>query len=120
MRIYVCHSRSFDYVNELYRPIRQHFPEDGPVFVFPHENGINEDSRAVIPSCQLVVADVSVPATGVGIELGRAEAAGIPIACIHRSGTAPSSSLKRLTRVFREYDSQESMLAAIDDILRSY
>ncbi|NTW45561.1 MAG: hypothetical protein HGB18_00715 [Candidatus Moranbacteria bacterium] len=114
MRIYISHSRSFDFDNELYSPIRKHFSDNAHEFVLPHENGSDDDTKSVIATCDLVLAEVSFPAIGVGIELGRAEAAGIRIVCVYRTGTMPSPSLRRITDEIREYDSEAALLRIID------
>lgn len=117
MRIYVSHSRSFDYENDLYAPIRTHFSDGTHEFILPHENGSDEDLKSVIATCDLVLAEVSFAATGVGIELGRAEAAGIRVVCIHRIGTTPSSSIRRITDDIREYGSETDLLRIINSAL---
>ncbi|NTW75931.1 MAG: inositol monophosphatase [Candidatus Moranbacteria bacterium] len=120
MRIYVSHSRSFDYENELYAPIRAHFSRGTHEFILPHENGSDKDLKTVLSTCDLVLAEVSFPATGVGIELGRAEAAGIRIVCVYRTGSTPSSSIRRITDDIQEYDSTEALLLVLRDIVRNY
>lgn len=117
MRIYVSHSRSFDYENELYAPIRTHFSGSAHEFILPHESGSDKDLKSVIPTCDLVLAEVSFPATGVGIELGHAEAAGIRVVCIHRIGTTHSSSIRRITDDIREYGSETDLLRIINSAL---
>lgn len=120
MRIYVSHSRSFDYENELYTPIRIHFFDGTHEFILPHENGSDEDLKSLIATCDLVLAEVSFPSIGVGIELGRAEAAGIPIECICHARSVPSSSVSRLVDDIHEYDSEESMLALVKTIIGNH
>ncbi|NTW90014.1 MAG: hypothetical protein HGB37_03865 [Candidatus Moranbacteria bacterium] len=117
MRIYISHSRSFDFDNELYSPIRKHFSDSAHEFVLPHENGSDDDTKSVIATCDLVLAEVSFPAIGVGIELGRAEAAGIRVVYVHRVGTTPSSSIRRITDDIREYASETGLLQIIDSAL---
>ncbi|MEI6650086.1 MAG: hypothetical protein WCL23_01480 [Candidatus Moraniibacteriota bacterium] len=120
MRIYISHPRASDFENELYAPIREHFSESGHEFILPHEHGNDEETKSVIPTCDLLIAEVSKPATGVGIELGRAEAAGIPIECICHTGNIPSSSLDRLVDEIHEYDSKESMLTLFKTIIEKH
>jgi hypothetical protein len=115
MKIYVSHSRSFDFEQELYFPIRQHFLDSVHEFILPHENGSDKDLRRIMSTCDLVLAEVSFPAIGVGTELGRADAAGIRVVCVHRVGTTPSLSIRRITDDIREYDSETDLLRIIDE-----
>jgi len=120
MRIYFSHSRNCEYENDFYTPIRSHFKDSDHELILPHENGKDDDTRAILLTCDLLVAEVSHPATGVGIELGRAEASEIPIACIHKAGADPSSSLYRLSDDIWKYDSPEMMLSIFDDLIKKY
>lgn len=101
MRIYVSHSREFDYENELYAPLRN--LEEHEVF-FPHDNnspGIR--TKNIIEQSGLVLAEVSYPSIGQGIELGWADAAGVKITCIHKPGVKISKSLEFITDDIQEY-----------------
>lgn len=82
MNSYISHSRNFDFVKELYIPIRESRLNTEHFFLLPHE-----DSDTVFPTkdyfesqeCDMVIAEVSYPSTGQGIELGWAEMLHIPI-----------------------------------------
>lgn len=104
MKIYVCHSKNFDYQNELYKPLKEaNLPVE---FIFPHEEGLNPyNSKELFEKhgCDYVLAEVSYPATGQGIELGWADVFGIPILCFHKTGTTPAKSLNVLTNKIIEY-----------------
>lgn len=105
MKIYVSHSRHFDFKNELYKVL-----ENGNLnqeFIFPHKNSDSPfNSKELFESrgCDLVLAEVSHPATGQGIELGWADANQIPIICIYKKGSEISGSLKVISDDFIEYD----------------
>lgn len=105
-KIYVIHSRSFDFENELYAPLRNMVEFE---FIFPHikENELI-DSKELIKGCDLVLAEVSHPSTGSGIEIGRAECLGIPIVAIFKKGASVFSSIKFLTNDIIEYEDIES------------
>ena len=96
MRIYIAHSSQFPYQQALYAPIQTHLAKEH-IFTLPHAEGTDTgNSKEIIEKCDLVIAEVSYPSTGMGIELGWAHAAGIPIVCIHRSDATPSSGLKHI------------------------
>lgn len=71
MKIYVAHSSGYDYQNELYSPIRNSTLNTKHQITLPHENSIEQfNSKEFLKKCNLVIADVSYPSTGLGIELG--------------------------------------------------
>lgn len=104
MRIYVSHSKFLDYLNDLYKPLKD---SKLPVeFIFPHEKSSEPfDTKLLLErhGCDYVLAEVSYPATGQGIELGWADIFGIPILCFYKSGTTPARSLKVITDKIIEY-----------------
>jgi nucleoside 2-deoxyribosyltransferase len=114
MKIYVCHASSFDFVKELYEPLNA---IAGHSFVLPHDDGNDVHSKDVIASCDLVIAEVSFPSTGMGIELGWADAAGVPIACIHRSDTKVSDAVRHVARETAAYDGLDDLVRAIEAIV---
>lgn len=94
MKIYVAHSQASDFEHELYQPLRESGFGKQHELVFPHENGKPaEHSKAVIATCDLVVAEVSYPSTGVGIEIGWADAAGKPVIAVYQQEFRPSASI---------------------------
>lgn len=104
MKIYVCHSKSFDYQNELYKPLKE--AKLSVEFIFPHEESsqtFNSKELFEKHSCDYVLAEVSTPSTGQGIELGWADISGIPILCFYKAGTTPAKSLNVLTDKIIEY-----------------
>lgn len=104
MKIYVSHARNFDYVNELYKPIKEaKLPVE---FIFPHENGkapFNSKELFEKHLCDYVLAEVSMPSTGQGIELGWADMYGVKIMCFYKTGSSPAKSLGSLTDKIFEY-----------------
>ena len=67
-----------------------------------------------------MIAEVSYPATGLGIELGWADMHKCPIVCIYRSGQKTSGSLKVVTDKFIEYTDKQDMLEKITDTIDSF
>lgn len=64
-----------------------------------------------------MIAEVSFPSTGLGIELPWADSFECPIICIHRKGSKISNSLKIICKNFIEYTSQEDLIKQISNLL---
>ena len=113
MKLYVSHSSGFDYVNELYIPLRRTFADEHEL-ILPHESsntGFN--TKEIIPTCDVLLAEVSYPSTGQGIEMGWADASNVPIVCLYRSGAKPSSAIKFISNHIFEYCSPGDMIEEI-------
>ncbi|OGF22993.1 hypothetical protein A2Y83_00585 [Candidatus Falkowbacteria bacterium RBG_13_39_14] len=83
-------------------------------FFFPHDE-INKGkfSREIIKECDALIAEVSIPSHGVGIELGWANAYNVPIIFIYKKGSKISGSLKTLSDIFIEYENVNDILEEI-------
>jgi hypothetical protein len=66
----------------------------------------------------MVVAEVSLPSTGQGIELGLASASGVPIACFYKTGTRPSNSLHFVTDIIIEYSDAQDFVKKLQTHLK--
>lgn len=116
MKIYFAHPNTVDYRNELYRPLLASALAGQHELIFPHLNFETPfDSKDLLTGkgCDLMVAEVSMPALGVGIELGWADSSGIPIVCIHKAGTRIGSSLKVVTGEFIEYTGTDDLISKL-------
>lgn len=115
MVIYVSHKRKSDFEKELYAPIRNSKMFGRHKFIFPHEDNQNFDSSNIIlnKKIDMIIADVSYPATGQGIELGWAFIKHIPIICIYKSGSDIARSLQSITDKFIEYSDSEDMVSKL-------
>ncbi len=120
MKIYVGHSNSFDYQKELYDPIKKsNLIIENDVF-FPHdEKDKIIPTKDIIKNSDLFIAEVSYPATGLGIELGFASDAKVEILCIYKKGTRPSSSLKFITDIFICYENEKDLIDRITQYLKT-
>ena len=117
MKVYVTHSSDFDYKAELYQPLRE-IQIEGVEFVFPHKDTDQPtNSKERIKEFDLVLAEVSSPSTGVGIELGWADMIGVPVVCIHKQGTGPSLSLQSITREIIQYTDAATLKEAVTKFL---
>ena len=119
MKIYISHSSKYDYINKIYNPIKESNLNKSNNFFFPHDDKNKIiDTKDIISSYDLVIAEVSLSSTGQGIELGWADCAKTPILCIYEKGTKISSSLKFITTQFIEYENIEDMLNKISDFIK--
>jgi len=114
MNIYIAHSTSFDFKEELYSPIRSSILDQIHSMTLPHENTSDLfDSKTHLQTCDLMIAEVSYPSTGVGIELGWADMFGCNIVCIKKIGSTSSSSLEAVCKNIFEYGNHEELVKAI-------
>jgi len=117
-QLYVTHSKNFDFKNQLYYPIRNSSLNTKFRIALPHEFSDSPfSSKKFISSCYKILAEVSFPSTGQGIELGWADAYSIPIICFYRTGSKPAGSLKTIADIFLEYSSPEEMINLLENKL---
>lgn len=121
MKIYIAHSRGFDFEKELYRPIRADDELEQENIILPHEEvDASKNTREFYKRLDLVIAEASYPATGLGIELGWAYDDGVPIAVLHRSNANVSHSLYAVTQEFYKYHDCNEIPAIIKDIINAH
>ncbi len=110
MKVYLSHSSGYAYEPELYVPLKASLAKQYDIF-FPHDdkNG-GSKSKDVIANCDVVLAEVSYPSTGQGIELGWADTYHVPIVCFYKFESKLSSSLPFISDTFLEYESREDMV----------
>lgn len=120
MKIFLAHASSFDYERKLYEPLRASALASVHDFVLPEEKKYNGtwNTKEEIGRCDLLIADVSLPSTGAGIELGWADAAGTLIIAIHEKGSVPSSVVAYLTETVIEYENPDDMLKKIESAIK--
>lgn len=119
MKIYVTHSNKWEYISKLYLPLKQSSLEQEHDIYYPHdEEHKNEHSKETIRSSNLVIAEVSLPATGMGVELGWAEDRGIPILCISEEGYHVSNALQHITENFIVYQNETDMIEQIEEFIK--
>jgi len=68
-------------------------------------------------SIDLMVAEVSFSSTGLGIEIGWANALDIPVVCIHKSGTVPSTAISGVSREVIECEGREELKRVVREIV---
>ncbi len=118
MKIYLGHSRHYDYENLLYRPIRAATGLSQYDIILPHETtSASNNSRDFYQNLDLFIAEVTYPATGLGIELGWAFDSGTPICCIYQAGAKVSGSLYAVTNQFYEYKDSADLVQLIQRLI---
>lgn len=118
MHIYFAHASSFSFREELYEPLKQSRLWSEHIFILPHETNqkVIASSRDIIASCDMVLAEVSFPSTGLGIELGWAHDLKKEIMCLYREGQKYSSALTVVSKNFFSYRA-ENMMSTLEQIL---
>ena len=121
MRIYVAHSGKFDFHKELYKPLEESSLSKDHIFFFPEkdQNKIINTNKILENEIDLLIAEVSFPATGLGIEIGRAEAYNVPILCVYKKGHEFSQSVKFATNNFLEYENDADLIDKISKFISS-
>ncbi len=118
-KIYVAHSKQLDYIENLYKPIREDKKLQEYEILLPHEKTAESaNSREFYKGLSVMIAEVTYPATGLGIELGWAYDDGTPIYCLYQRGHKVSGSLKVICNHFIEYSSTEELLEVIKNIIK--
>ncbi len=119
MKIYVSHSKNFDFKKELYEVLEN--SNLGQGFILPHKDSdtpFNTKELFQNKNCDLIIAEVSFPATGQGIELGWADIYKIPVVCIYKKGSKISGSLKIIADKFIEYKNAEDLINKLEEFLK--
>lgn len=114
MKIYLAHSTGFDFVNELYRPIQGSAIFQKHTWIIPHADNSFINSKEALKIVDLVIAEVSYPSTGMGIELGWANMLDKKVICIYRSDKTYSSSLETVCGIFIPYNSKEELIEKLE------
>lgn len=111
MKIYISHSGGYDYETELYAPIKAADFYKDHTFFLPHAPEIKDIAASeILKSADLLIAEVSSPSTGQGIELGLASAVGVPIVCLYKEGSVPSNSLRFITDKVLPYIDKDDLI----------
>lgn len=111
MKIYISHASNYDFQKDLYGPLKlSTIPNEHELF-FPHDaENIDTHSKDLIASSDLMLAEVSSPSTGQGIEMGWSNASNTPIVCLFKKGSHISSSLRFVAEDFIEYTDSDDMV----------
>ena len=117
MKIYVSHASNYDYATQLYKPLKKLLAEYE--LFLPHEgDNVMQKAADILPGCDLLLAEVSHPSTGQGIELGIAHMLKTPIICIYKKDAKPSGSLHYITDQIYEYSDLTEIKQHINQIVQ--
>lgn len=119
MKIYVSHLRRGKYEEELYKPLLSSKLAEKHSFIFPHNKSqkpFNTKDLFKNNLCDLVLAEISYPATGQGIELGWANLLNIPIYCIYKKGQDVSGSALSISKKSFEYIDVKDMIEKLQKL----
>lgn len=120
MKIYVGHSSSLNYKENLYHNLRNSDLNKEHTIILPHENPEEQfNSKNYLKNkCDVFIAEVSKASTGLGIEIGWADLFKVPIICIHREGSKPSSSIPQITDNIKSYQDSREMVEVIEESIK--
>lgn len=117
--IYLAHSSKFDFKNDLYEPIKRSNLADIYDFIYLMETPGNlPNTKEMIRSFNAVIGEISYPSTGAGIEIGWADALGIPLVLIHNQSYNPPEYYKTISSYVSEYDNAENIPEIIAPALK--
>lgn len=119
MRIYVGHSRSFDFKTDLYAPLKE-LNLAGMEFIFPHDEDEKYNSIERMKSYDLMIAEVSFPSIGLGVEMGWAEVLGVPVVLVHKKGQIVSDSLRLEFKDFLYYSNGVELKEKLGQYLEKF
>lgn len=121
MLIYLGHSTAFNYEEALYLPLKNSALWTQHSFILPHENQVEPTpTKDLIQTVDLMVAEVSYPSTGLGIELGWANNANRDILCVSHQHATPSSSLKYVSQHFLTYSDKKDFIHQLTTWIQRY
>ena len=120
MKIFVSHPSQYDYISKIYEPIKKSSLYENNEFVFPHDGNEVLNTKEIIEKSDLIIAEVSLPSTGQGIELAWADFAKVPVLCIHEKNSQISSALKFITNDIIEYDNANDMINKIANFVEHF
>ena len=119
MKIYVSHSKEFDFINKLYKPIRESMLNRNHRFFLPHEHTQEIKTQNIIKGSGLILAEVSHASTDQGIELGWANIFGVPIICAAKQDHRICDSLKHISDKFITYSDPNDLMKQLTSFLES-
>lgn len=116
MKVFISHSSNYDFVNKLYKPLRNSKLNKVHKIFLPYEDsgkGKIVLTKNIIKNSDVVIAEVSYPSTGQGIELAWVNAFEVPIICIYKQNCKVSKSLKYLTKTLIAYKDTRDMISKL-------
>ncbi|MDD3159499.1 MAG: hypothetical protein PHQ98_00850 [Candidatus ainarchaeum sp.] len=119
MKIYVGHSTSYDFKNELYTPLKKSNLNKVHELTFPHDNELElfNSKDFLKNNAELMIAEVSHPSFGLGIEMGWANLNNVKIICVYKTGIKISNALKAVSNTILNYSNGEELIKKLENEL---
>ena len=118
MKIYFAHATSGDYKSDFYAPLREDEILEQYELILPHEDLKQESNqREFYNKLDVMIAEVSSPSTGMGIELGWAYDAGVPIFAFCREGAKMSEAIYAVTDNIIEYIDSNDLVRKVKEVI---
>ncbi|MBN1619068.1 hypothetical protein JW887_07070 [Candidatus Dojkabacteria bacterium] len=116
MKIYLAHSSIIDYKKELYAPIKKSALIKNHEFVFfcDNPNYKSQNSRKMIQSCDLLIAEMSECSTGMGIEIGWANMMNKPIIIIGKNKKLKEGYMRTIANTIIIYSDTNDLIKQLD------
>ena len=118
MKIYVAHASNYDYINEIYKPIREDSELKEYDIVLPHEDENYIHNRDYYKYFDIAICEVSNPSIGLGIELGFLYDSNVKIYCLYKKDSNYSKSLLAITKNIIMYQDSKDFINKIKNIIR--
>ena len=120
MRLFIAHSSDFDFKNKLYAPLRESVLNSEHEISLPQEGEKEEITREMIKECDALIADVSKPSLGAGIEMGWANAFNVPIIAMSEKGSHVSFSINNVVQEHIVYENPDDMIEKLTASLQKF
>lgn len=115
MKVYFGHSSDVDY-KKLYQIIKD-IRSDHDI-ILPHDFSKEPfDSKKMMDEIDVFIAEVSMPSTGLGIEIAWAKDSNTPIYFMYKKGSKISDCLTLMSKSFIEYTDENDFVEKFIDIL---
>lgn len=117
--VYVGHSNSYDFKKELYSPIVESSLTSKYNFKFPHENSKELfNSKEFLKKCDYMIAEITYPSLGLGIEIGWADIYGIEIIFLLKKGMKKPNSISAINGHVIEYENELDLTDKLNNYFR--
>ncbi len=118
MKIYFAHATSMDYKNDFYAPLRADEFLEQHELILPHEDLKHENnSREFYNKLDMMIAEVSSASTGMGIELGWAYDAGVPIYAFCQEDAKMSGAVYTVTDNVIKYMDSDDFVRKVREVV---
>lgn len=120
MKIYVAHSKNSSFEDEIYSPLKSLNLSSKFKLILPHDGEYINYTRDFYKNIDIVIAECSYPATGLGIEIGFFYDDNKDIYCFHKQGTKISGTLRKYATETFEYEDANEFIKIVESIIKKY